>query len=385
MSGLRRKAIVVAGALAAGVAAWGAPGTAADNRHEDRWWNPPGDVRRMLDQVDARSLERYDRALVGFGTRHTLSTQDDPHRGIGAARDYIKRQFDQIAATSGGRMTVELQSYVQPPASRIPTADDDHQRRRHAARDRSDVRRPRLRRRRALRLARHRRARTRTSDAPGANDDGSGTSAVHRARPRHGAASDRGDDRLRRVRRRGAGPVRLQPLRRARPGSGLEHPGRAEHGHHRQPGRRQRRPRPAHDPAVLRGRADERDAAADRPAAVDRRRERRHLAPARALRQGDRREQRHRHARQARLAARPLPARRRPDPVPAARLAGRALQRAVRELRPPAPGRARRERHAVRRPARVRRLPLPRARDPRRRARRWPRSRVRRARRPTHA
>ena len=42
----------------------------------------------------------------------------------------------------------------------------------------------------------------------------------------------------------------------------LEHPGRAEHGHHRQPDRRQRRPRPAHDPAVLRGRADERDAAA---------------------------------------------------------------------------------------------------------------------------
>ena len=125
MSGLRRKAIVATGVLAIGAAAWSSTGTAATERQGgegDRWWKPPADVRRMLDDVDSRSLERYDRALVSFGTRHTLSTQDDPRRGIGAARDYIKRQFDQIATTSGGRMSVELQSYVQPPASRIPTA-----------------------------------------------------------------------------------------------------------------------------------------------------------------------------------------------------------------------------------------------------------------------
>src|SRR4051794_32248367 len=76
-------------------------GSAARNRdhHEAHsgWWKPPSDVRRMLGDIDARSLERYDRALVGFGTRHTLSTQTDPKRGIGAARDYIKRQFDDIA------------------------------------------------------------------------------------------------------------------------------------------------------------------------------------------------------------------------------------------------------------------------------------------------
>src|SRR4051812_9264094 len=70
-----------------------------------RWWKPPSDVRAQLAQVSARSLERYDRALVGFGTRHTLSTQDDPQRGIGAARDYIFEQFQQSAATSNGRMT----------------------------------------------------------------------------------------------------------------------------------------------------------------------------------------------------------------------------------------------------------------------------------------
>ena len=259
MSGLRRKTLVAVGVLAVGVGAWGSTGTSADDRHEDRWWKPPSDVRRMLDQVDARSLERYDRALVGFGTRHTLSVQDDPRRGIGAARDYIKAQFDQIAATSGGRMTVELQSYIQEPASRIPVptritnvvatlrGTDP------ASADRVYV------------VGAHYDSRVTdvlnaTSDAPGANDDGSGHHRRARAGARDGPASDRGHDRLRRLRRRGAGPVRLQPLRRARAGRRLEHPGRPEHGHHRQPGRRQRRPRPAHDPAVLRGRPDERDA-----------------------------------------------------------------------------------------------------------------------------
>jgi hypothetical protein len=37
---------------------------------------------------------------------------DDPNRGIVAARDYIKRQFDQIAARSDGRMT----TYPTPAA-----------------------------------------------------------------------------------------------------------------------------------------------------------------------------------------------------------------------------------------------------------------------------
>ena len=62
------------------------------------------------------------RKLVSFGTRHTLSTQDDPDRGIGAARDWIFATMQSYAARSGGRMTVEKQSYVQQPASRIPTA-----------------------------------------------------------------------------------------------------------------------------------------------------------------------------------------------------------------------------------------------------------------------
>jgi hypothetical protein len=78
------------------------------------------DVRAMLRDIDARNIERSILTLVGFGTRSTLSSQDDPDRGIGAARDWLFAEFQKAAATSGGRMTVALQSYVQPPASRIP-------------------------------------------------------------------------------------------------------------------------------------------------------------------------------------------------------------------------------------------------------------------------
>ena len=181
----RTQRLAAGGALLLALASLGfaSTGSADRGRHGGHdeirhgWWSPPHDVRRMLDDVDARSLERYDRALVGFGTRHTLSAQNDPNRGIGAARDYIKRQFDQIAATSGGRMTVELQSYVQQPASRIPTpttitnviatlhgTDPKSADRVYVVSGHYDSRRTDVL--------------DGQGDAPGANDDGSGTSAV---------------------------------------------------------------------------------------------------------------------------------------------------------------------------------------------------------------
>jgi Zn-dependent M28 family amino/carboxypeptidase len=60
------------------------------------------------------------RRLAAFHTRHTLSVQDDPARGIGAARDWIFAEMSRYAAASGGRMTVEKQSFVQPISPRIP-------------------------------------------------------------------------------------------------------------------------------------------------------------------------------------------------------------------------------------------------------------------------
>ncbi|MEV2197659.1 M20/M25/M40 family metallo-hydrolase [Streptomyces phaeochromogenes] len=83
---------------------------------------PSRELRALLKEIDPDRIEATVRKLVSFGTRHTLSTQDDPDRGIGAARDWILAEMRSYAAGSGGRMTAELQSYVQEPASRIPTA-----------------------------------------------------------------------------------------------------------------------------------------------------------------------------------------------------------------------------------------------------------------------
>ncbi|WP_375403081.1 M20/M25/M40 family metallo-hydrolase [uncultured Sphingomonas sp.] len=46
-------------------------------------------------------------AMVGFGTRHTLSTTTDPRRGIGAARNWAQSRFEAISRECGGCVTVE--------------------------------------------------------------------------------------------------------------------------------------------------------------------------------------------------------------------------------------------------------------------------------------
>jgi hypothetical protein len=82
---------------------------------------PDEELRDILRAIDQKHLEDSVETLVGFGTRHTLSSQTDPVRGIGAATRWVKQQFDSYAALSGGRMTVELQSFVQQPTSRVPS------------------------------------------------------------------------------------------------------------------------------------------------------------------------------------------------------------------------------------------------------------------------
>jgi len=77
-------------------------------------------IASIVRQIDARNIERTIRQLVSFGTRSTLSEQNDPKRGIGAARDWLYAEFLKIAETSGGRMTVEKQSYEQQKAARVP-------------------------------------------------------------------------------------------------------------------------------------------------------------------------------------------------------------------------------------------------------------------------
>jgi hypothetical protein len=90
-----------------------------------RGGQPPGlpvspETRAILSDLSADRIQQSVDALVGFGTRHTMSSQTDPARGIGAATNWAFEQMQAIAATSGGRMTVQLQSFVEPAGPRLP-------------------------------------------------------------------------------------------------------------------------------------------------------------------------------------------------------------------------------------------------------------------------
>ena len=78
-------------------------------------------IRSIVSQIDARNIEKSIHKLVSFGTRNTLSVQDDPNRGIGAARDWLFSEFSKAAEQSGGRMTVVKQTFEQPKAERVPS------------------------------------------------------------------------------------------------------------------------------------------------------------------------------------------------------------------------------------------------------------------------
>ena len=125
MSKVRRVALA-AGLVLAAAAAVAIPSSAAPTRVKTRASNdhphgPSPALRTMLREIDAHRVQRDITTLAGFGTRHTLSSQTDPTRGIGAARDWIFAQLQGYAAASGGRMTVQKQSFVQPPGRAIPT------------------------------------------------------------------------------------------------------------------------------------------------------------------------------------------------------------------------------------------------------------------------
>lgn len=83
----------------------------------------PHDARiaALTSAVSAERLRTTDTKLVGFGTRNDFSdTSSTPAHGVFGARDWIVKQFDAIAATSGGRMTVRTDDFVQPKTPNTP-------------------------------------------------------------------------------------------------------------------------------------------------------------------------------------------------------------------------------------------------------------------------
>jgi Zn-dependent M28 family amino/carboxypeptidase len=78
-------------------------------------------ISGMLEQVSATHLEQTIRKLVSFQTRHTLSDTLSKTTGIGAARTWIKSEFEQYNQDNGGKLKVNYDQFVQPAdGKRVP-------------------------------------------------------------------------------------------------------------------------------------------------------------------------------------------------------------------------------------------------------------------------
>ncbi|WP_420794510.1 M28 family metallopeptidase [Thalassomonas haliotis] len=77
-------------------------------------------LRTIQAEVSAEQVKRTVTELVGFGTRHTLSETQSETRGIGAARRWIKSEFEQISAQCGGCLQVIEQKQTFSGEKRIP-------------------------------------------------------------------------------------------------------------------------------------------------------------------------------------------------------------------------------------------------------------------------
>ena len=101
--------------LALGLGVLAAPALAAEA--------PPTEVMLMHDlaaQVSADRLHEDVQKLVDFGTRSTLSDTTSNTRGIGAARRWIKAEFERISADCGGCLEVLTVSDTISGEKRIP-------------------------------------------------------------------------------------------------------------------------------------------------------------------------------------------------------------------------------------------------------------------------
>ncbi|WP_295770575.1 M20/M25/M40 family metallo-hydrolase [uncultured Mucilaginibacter sp.] len=76
-------------------------------------------IKQMNNEVSAQNIEAIVRKLVSFKTRHTLSDTTSKTTGIGAARNWIKAEYERYAVAADGRMKVEFDTFTQPAGGRI--------------------------------------------------------------------------------------------------------------------------------------------------------------------------------------------------------------------------------------------------------------------------
>ncbi len=78
------------------------------------------EIEKMIKEVSPDSLQSYIKTLVAFGTRNTLSVQTNPNRGIGAARNWVLSRFNEMATASNGRLTAMIDTTtLQPDGKRV--------------------------------------------------------------------------------------------------------------------------------------------------------------------------------------------------------------------------------------------------------------------------
>lgn len=82
------------------------------------------DLHDITSKVSAVNIQKDIEKLVSFGTRHTLSETESDSRGIGAARRWIKSEFEAISKACGGCLEVSFQSAVIEGEKRIPNATE---------------------------------------------------------------------------------------------------------------------------------------------------------------------------------------------------------------------------------------------------------------------
>lgn len=142
--------------------------------------NRHADIDKMVKSVNQDSLKSYITKMVSFGTRNTLSDVKSKNKGIGAARNWVVSKFNQFARQSDGRLTAYLDTTTfKPDGKRIdqPTllgnavavlkGTDPNDKRVYVVSGHLDSRVTDVM--------------NRTSNAPGANDDGSGVAGVMEA------------------------------------------------------------------------------------------------------------------------------------------------------------------------------------------------------------
>jgi hypothetical protein len=84
---------------------------------------PDARIAAALNEISSARVQTDISALIAFGTRSTLSAQDSAAvasgRGIGAAREWIRAQFEQYSKDCGGCLEVKVDSYTQESGERL--------------------------------------------------------------------------------------------------------------------------------------------------------------------------------------------------------------------------------------------------------------------------